>query len=95
MATVTCTVAGMTCGACVRHVQQALGGVPGVQSVRVDLRSGVATVEHDGRASFAQLRAAVERAGFSLQPAASRHGALVPSFVRHPFPWARSRVSGC
>jgi copper chaperone len=84
MATVTYAVAGMTCGACVRHVEQALGGVPGIQSARVDPGSAAATVEHDGTPSFAQLREAVERAGYSLQSAGSRRDAASRGLVRTP-----------
>jgi len=40
-------VEGMTCGSCVRHVDAALGRVPGVQSVEVDLRQRSARVRHD------------------------------------------------
>ena len=69
MATLTARVGGMTCGACVRNVEQALGGVPGARSVRVDLAAREAVVEHDGTATVHAMRAAVEAAGFTLEPA--------------------------
>lgn len=53
----------MTCQNCVRHVTEALTEVPGVQSVKVDLAAGTATVEHT-TATREALVAAVEEAGY-------------------------------
>jgi copper chaperone CopZ len=60
-------VTGMTCGNCVRHVQKALEQVDGVSSVKVELESGTARVEHDGRAALASLVAAVEEEGYGAR----------------------------
>jgi len=61
----TLEVRGMTCNNCVRHVSQALRGLPGVDDVQVDLATGTARVQHDpARASIDQLIAAVEGAGY-------------------------------
>jgi copper chaperone len=49
---------------CVTHVTEALHSVPGVQSVKVDLYAGVATVEHE--ASMEALIAAVEGEGYEV-----------------------------
>ncbi|MBP0644918.1 heavy-metal-associated domain-containing protein, partial [Mycobacterium tuberculosis] len=38
-ATATFTVSGMTCGHCVASVEEEVSGIPGVQSVEVDLES--------------------------------------------------------
>lgn len=57
-------VQGMTCGACVRHVREALGDVSGVRGVEVDLRGGTASVLHDGSASPQALAEVVRRAGY-------------------------------
>ncbi len=46
MQTTTLTVAGMSCGACVRHVMRALDGMTGVLGVDVSLRQQQVTVEH-------------------------------------------------
>ena len=54
----TLHITGMTCGHCVKHVEQALRQVPGVTAVAVDLASGTARVE--GAADPAALVAAVE-----------------------------------
>ncbi|RBA62381.1 copper-binding protein [Stutzerimonas zhaodongensis] len=60
-------VQGMTCGACVRHVTQALNTVSGVNAVEVDLQSG--RVRVDGNADNAALIAALDDAGYPAQPA--------------------------
>ncbi len=59
-------VGGMTCAACVNRVEEALSGVPGVISANVNLGSEKATVEYTGEVSFADLRKAVEDAGYTL-----------------------------
>lgn len=62
METKTYRVNGMTCGGCVKHVEKALRGVPGVLGVSVDLAKGTATVE--GPASPEALAAQVSEAGY-------------------------------
>jgi Cu+-exporting ATPase len=42
------SVGGMTCAACVRHVEQALKTVPGVVDAAVNLATSTATVTHTG-----------------------------------------------
>jgi copper chaperone CopZ len=62
----TLRVEGMTCNGCVRHVREALRGVPGVAAVEVDLAAGEARVQRDpATASDAHLVAAVEAAGYT------------------------------
>lgn len=72
----TLTVAGMTCGSCVRRVTAALRAVPGVSAVEVRLRGGEAVVDHDpATAPTTTLIAAVEQAGYATgreQPDAHR-----------------------
>lgn len=58
-------VQGMTCGACVRHVSQALGAVVGVDAVNVDLGSGLVRV--DGSPDKAALLATLDGAGYPAQ----------------------------
>lgn len=62
-------ITGMSCNNCVRHVSEALRGVPGVTKVEVSLPDR-ATVEHSGAPQEA-LVAAVESAGYDAvtQPA--------------------------
>jgi copper chaperone CopZ len=58
-------VAGMTCQGCVRSVEMKLSKVPGVESARVDLGAGRATVRYDdSRANVDQLIGAVEQIGY-------------------------------
>lgn len=62
----TINVTGMTCQNCVRHVSQALGALPGVRSVSVDLQSASAEIETDREITASELRAALDDAGYEL-----------------------------
>ncbi len=57
-------IEGMSCGHCVRAVEHALQGVPGVQVVSVEV--GRAVVTSPEPVNDAQLREAIEQAGFDL-----------------------------
>jgi Cu+-exporting ATPase len=59
-------VSRMTCASCVARVEQALSGVPGVISANVNLASEKATVEYVEGTELADLRRAVEDAGYKL-----------------------------
>jgi Cu+-exporting ATPase len=59
-------VGGMTCASCVARVEQALASVPGVISAGVNLASENATVEYIEGTDIADLRRAVEEAGYKL-----------------------------
>ena len=65
-------VGGMTCAACVGRVEGALASVPGVVSAIVNLGSEKATVEYMEGTSFADLKKAVEDAGYELGAEAER-----------------------
>ena len=71
---VTIGVRGMTCGACVGHVEKALAGVDGVVSAAVNLASEKATVEYlPGAALVSDFHEAIQGAGYtplSLEDAA-------------------------
>jgi len=62
----TLRVTGMTCGACVKHVDRALRALPFVQEVEVDLRAGTVRVKHDRDASLPALTDAVREAGYKV-----------------------------
>ncbi len=63
---VTLGIGGMTCAACVSHVEHALAGVSGVASASVNLATERASVEYvPGAAAVTDLRMAVEDAGYS------------------------------
>jgi copper ion binding protein len=66
MSTASYTVTGMTCEHCVRSVSEEVGGLPGVTAVDVDLASGGLTVTSDVPVAEAEVRSAVEEAGYEL-----------------------------
>ena len=60
-------VGGMTCAACVSHIEHALNDVDGVLDVGVNLATERASVEYiPGLAAVSDMRHAVEDAGYSL-----------------------------
>ena len=64
--TTTLRIAGMSCGACVRHVTRAVDGMTGVVHVDVDLQKGQAVVEHlPDSVNETALVAAITDAGYS------------------------------
>ena len=65
---VTMNIGGMTCASCVAHVSKALEDVPGVESATTNLATERATVEFVvGAVTIADLRHAVEDAGYSFE----------------------------
>lgn len=66
MSTMTYTVAGMTCGHCVSSVTEEINELPGVSAVAVDLPTGAVTVTSDDDLAEADVRGAVEEAGYQL-----------------------------
>ena len=66
MTTSDYTVKGMTCGHCVGAVKEEVGQLSGVVGVDVDLPSGRVTVTSEAVVDLAQVRAAVEEAGYEL-----------------------------
>lgn len=61
-------VGGMTCAACVGRVEKRLARIDGV-SAGVNLATGRARVLHPAAVPVAELVAAVERAGYTAEPA--------------------------
>ncbi|MCK9487109.1 MAG: heavy metal translocating P-type ATPase [Dehalococcoidia bacterium] len=59
-------VRGMTCASCVRRVERALDGVPGVAGASVNLATEQATVDAGPALDLEALRGAVDRAGYDL-----------------------------
>ena len=62
-------VEGMMCMHCKASVEKALGAVPGVTAVTVDLEAKTAAVTCDESAQDAALIAAVEKKGFKASMA--------------------------
>jgi copper chaperone len=59
-------IQGMSCQHCVMSVSKALGAVPGLTNVRVDLVKGEATFENPQNVSQQKIRKAVEDAGYKV-----------------------------
>jgi Cu+-exporting ATPase len=87
-------IGGMTCAACVRHVEHALSKVEGVLTVNVNLATERATVEYLGGATGpAQLRQAVADAGYEvLDQADQTAGAEAPDLDALKMASARRRM---
>jgi copper ion binding protein len=64
--TATYQVSGMTCGHCVQAVTQEVSALDGVDTVDVDLASGVVTVTSQQPLAVEAVRAAVDEAGYQL-----------------------------
>ena len=62
----TYTVTGMTCQHCAASVREEISEIDGVASVAVDLLTGTVTVTSDRPVDDADIRAAVEQAGYQL-----------------------------
>ncbi len=79
--TVELGVLGMTCAACVRRIEKAIGGVPGVREAQVNLVTHRATVtfEPGADASVDAVAAAIEKAGYEpVRDAIAPERASVP-----------------
>jgi copper ion binding protein len=66
MTTSTYTVTGMTCSHCVASVSEEVRAIDGVTDVAVDLPTGAVTVTSSRPVDDAQVKAAVEEAGYQL-----------------------------
>jgi copper chaperone CopZ len=62
----TYAVTGMTCGHCVASVTEEISEIDGVTDVSVNLPTGAVTVTSEQAIDPAQVRAAVEEAGYRL-----------------------------
>ncbi len=68
METTVLKIAGMSCAGCVRSVTNVLKALPGVSQAEVSLDRGEAKVVHDpAKASLAQLKSAIEDAGYEAR----------------------------
>ena len=66
MSTETYNVTGMTCEHCTRAIHDEVAGIAGVTAVDVDLATGTVTVGSSHPVNVAEIREAVEEAGYSL-----------------------------
>jgi Cu+-exporting ATPase len=68
-------ISGMTCAACVRRVEMALAGVPGITSAEVSLATESARIEYvPGILDAATMREKVAAAGYEVDAAAEAEG---------------------
>jgi copper chaperone len=63
----TITVTGMTCEHCVNAVTAEVSRIASVRSVDIDLTGGRVTVASDQPLDDAELKAAVEEAGYEIR----------------------------
>jgi copper chaperone len=66
MTTQTFSVQGMTCGHCVQAVTDEIQQIDGVTGVEVVLETGSVTVASDTGVEEADVRAAVDEAGYEV-----------------------------
>jgi len=59
-------IQGMSCQHCVMSVTKALGTIPGIKNLKVDLVKGEATFENTQNILMANIRKAVEDAGYKF-----------------------------
>ena len=70
--TISISVSGMTCAACVMHVEHALSDVPGVAEARVNLATEKAVVELTDQLSLDVIASAVKDAGYGARTETQR-----------------------
>jgi len=68
-------VSGMTCAACVSHVEKSVQSVQGVSSVSVNLFSGRMVAEYDASVTPQMIIAAVEKGGYGAKLASEKETA--------------------
>ena len=60
-------VDGMSCAHCVKAVTSAVGTLPGIASVAVDLQEKTVTVDHDpNKSTLEQIRLQIEDQGYDV-----------------------------
>jgi copper chaperone len=60
-------VSGMSCPSCVRHVTAALGPVPGVSKIDVQLKAGTVSIRHAPDAAISTMLEALREAGYEAK----------------------------
>jgi Cu+-exporting ATPase len=70
-------ITGMTCASCVEKIQTAVGDLPGVSKVTVNLASGTGRVEYlSGVTSIKEIRQAVQELGYGVEEKLEGEAAL-------------------
>lgn len=60
-------VQGMGCENCIRHVTEALEGLPGVKDVTVDLQTGEVSFDKPDSVSMDAIKSAIKDAGYQIE----------------------------
>lgn len=60
------SIEGMSCGHCVKHVEEALNEVCGIKSVKVNLEGKFAEIELEHEVDDKEIKAAVTEAGYEV-----------------------------
>ncbi len=60
-------ISGMTCGHCVKRVENVLNGIDGVHSVVVSLEEKRATIEADDNIEDQLLKDAIDDVGYTVE----------------------------
>lgn len=69
MENTTLKLRGMSCAACARNIEEAIGSVPGVNACSVNFGAEQATIEYDPRKTdIKAIQDAVDEAGYSAYP---------------------------
>ncbi|HHT75101.1 MAG TPA: cation transporter [Methanomassiliicoccaceae archaeon] len=67
MSEITLNVKGMKCGGCKKRVEDALVSLPGVSSVKIDLKKGEVQVAYDETSTGPeQIRKKIGEAGYQV-----------------------------
>ncbi len=66
METTNFTAPDITCGGCANAIKKALGALPGVSEVAVDIDTKVVKVTHESTISEQALRTTLDKAGFPI-----------------------------
>ena len=61
-------VDGMSCEHCVKAITKAVGALPGVSNVAVDLKGKIVTVEHDQALPLDKIKYEIEEQGYDIIP---------------------------
>jgi Cu2+-exporting ATPase len=86
-------ITGMTCAACSAHVEKAVKGVDGVQSVSVNLLMNNMVVAYENQATPQSICQAVEAAGYGAAPAGTESKEKASGdFEDHETPKLRRRL---
>ncbi|KAA0948432.1 copper chaperone CopZ [Sporosarcina sp. ANT_H38] len=66
--TTTLNVTGMTCGHCVKAVEESVGKLVGVNKVKVNLESSSVEIDYQGKkVNLGQITDTIEDQGFDVQ----------------------------